>query len=511
MGGLSRLQEQAGEFWQGLTKTKKIILISAAAATLVFIIFAAYWFGQPNYATLFSDLASEDAGEIVAKLKEDKIPYQLKDGGKTILIPKDRVYETRLNLAQAGMPKGGTVGFELFNQNQLGSTDFDRRLKYNWALQGELVRTIRQINEVEDARVHIVQPEDSLFIQDEKPASASVFLKLKPLANLKEEQVYSIANLVSSSVSGLALENVTILDQHGRLLSEGLETEKGPTGSKAMAKQMELKRNYEKELERSIQTMLERVYGPGKAVARVNADLDFDYTESNAEIYEPQEGSSSGLVRKEDEREENFQGEGNYSGGPAGVASNVPGYAAEDQGSSEYEKRERSTTYELNKREEKTVTSPGKVKRVAATVWVDGNLSPRQQSQVDEAVRATVGFQEERGDQVTIQTLPFDRSWAAGFEEPKKKPLSASTIILVILIPIALYILYRILRKEEEPEESLDLLVGSEADAELAATEVDQELDERQENLQRLERLARQQPEEVAKLIETWLYEDQGR
>lgn len=512
MGGLSRLQEQAGELWQGLTKSKKIILISAAVATVVFIIFAAYWFGQPNYATLFSDLAEDDAGEIVAKLKEEGIPYELKAGGKTILIPREKVYETRLNLAAAGMPKGGTVGFELFNQNQLGSTDFDRRLKYNWALQGELVRTIRQLNEVSDARVHIVQPQDSLFIQDEKPATASVFLKLKPLASLKEEQILAIANLVSGSVSGLAPENVTILDQHGRLLSENIEPESVPIKGKAVATQMELKRKYEKELERSIQSMLERVFGPGKAVARVNADMDFDWSESNSETYEPAEGTASGLVKNEDEREESFQGQGNFPGGPSGVASNVPGYAAEDQGTSNYEKRERSTTYELNKKQEKKVTSPGQVKRVAATVWVDGNLTPRQQTQIEEAVKATVGFQDERGDQVTIQTLPFDRTWAEGLEQPAKAPLSPYLIILLLLIPIAIYILYRILKGGERPQGGVDLLVGPEAEAEMAATQVpDPEDTTRQDNMDRLEQMARQQPKEVAKLIETWIHEDQGR
>jgi flagellar M-ring protein FliF len=511
MGGLSRLREQAGELWQGLTKSKKITLISAAVATVVFIILAAYWFGQPNYATLFSGLVQEDAGEIVAKLKEEGIPYQLKDGGKTILVPQEKVYETRLNLAASGMPKGGSVGFELFNQNQLGSTDFDRKLKYNWALQGELVRTIRQINEVADARVHIVQPQDSLFIQDEKPATASVFLKLKPLASLKEEQILAIANLVSGSVSGLALENVTILDQHGRLLSENIETESGPMGGKAVATQMELKRKYEKELERSIQSMLERVYGPGKAVARVNADMDFDWSESNSETYEPLEGTG-GLVKTEDEREESFQGQGSFPGGPSGVASNVPGYAAEDQGSSNYEKRERSTTYELNKKQEKKVTSPGQVKRVAATVWVDGNLSPRQQTQIEEAVKATVGFKDERGDQVTIQTLPFDRSWAEDLGQPDKEPLSPYLLVLLLLIPIAIYLLYRILKGDSQPQGGVDLLVGPEAETELAAAEAPESEDTtRLDNLDRLERMARQQPKEVAKLIETWLHEEQGR
>ena len=512
MGGLSSLQTQAGELWQGLSKTKKIVLVSTAVATVVFIIFAAYWFGQPNYATLFGDLAADDAGEIVAKLKEEETPYQLKDGGKTVLVPKDKVYETRLNLAAAGMPKGGTVGFELFNQSQLGSTDFDRRLKYNWALQGELVRTIRQLNEVADARVHIVQPQDSLFIQDEKPATASVFLKLKPLGSLKEEQILAIANLVSGSVSGLALENVTILDQHGRLLSEDIEAQSGPMGGKAVATQLELKRKYEKELERSIQSMLERVYGPGKAVARVNADMDFDWSEANTETYEPAEGTSSGLVKTEDEREESFQGQGSFPGGPSGVASNVPGYAAEDLGNSNYEKRERSTSYELNKKQEKKVTSPGQVKRVAATVWVDGNLSPRQQTQVEEAVKATVGFQDERGDQVTIQTLPFDRSWAQDLEQPAPSPISPYLIVLIILIPIAGYLLYRILRGDKEPQGGVDLLVGPQTEAELAATVASEPEDTtRQDNMDKLQRMARQQPKEVAKLIETWLHEDQGR
>ncbi|HQD40014.1 MAG: flagellar M-ring protein FliF [Firmicutes bacterium] len=508
MGGLSRLQERFGELWQGLTKTKKLTLVSAAVATLVFLLIAAYWFGQPKYATLFSDLAADDAGEIIAKLKEDGIPYQLQDGGRTILIPQDKVYETRLNLAASGMPQGGTVGFELFNQSQLGSTDFDRQLKYNWALQGELVRTIRQLNEIADARVHIVQTGQSLFVEEEQPATASVFLKVKPMKSLEKEQIQAIANLVAGSVKGLKPENVTILDQYGRLLSEEIDLGSDPFKNKAVAGQLELKRNYERELERSIQSMLERVYGPGKAVARVNAELDFDWSESNLETYEPAAGTTSGLVRSEDEREEIFQGQGSAPGGPAGVASNVPGYVAEDEGTSNYEKRERSTQYELNRRQEKLVTAPGQVKRLSATVWVDGNLTPRQQTQIQEAVQATIGFQEERGDQVAIQTMPFDRSWMEEFPEQQAPALSTAVILLLCLIPFLLYLLYRLLRGKK-PEEERGFLL--EPDAELAAAEVadeEEEISTKHDQLAEIERIARQQPKEVAKLIETWLHEE---
>ena len=224
-------------------------------------------------------MVADDAGEIIAKLKEDGIPTSCRMAAHH---PDPRTRSRNpLEPCSFRHAQGGTVGFELFNQSQLGSTDFDRQLKYNWALQGELVRTIRQLNEIADARVHIVQTGQSLFVEEEQPATASVFLKVKPMKSLEKEQIQAIANLVAGSVKGLKPENVTILDQYGRLLSEEIDLGSDPFKNKAVAGQLELKRNYERELERSIQSMLERVYGPGKAVARVNAELDFDWSESN--------------------------------------------------------------------------------------------------------------------------------------------------------------------------------------------------------------------------------------
>src|SRR5690606_2842483 len=232
-----------------------------------------------SYVPLFADLSPRAAGEVAQVLQEQAIPYQLADGGRTILVPENVVYQTRIQLAAQGIPSGGTLGYELLNQNSLGMTEYERRVRYVLALQGELARTIEALAPVREARVHIVQPQPSVFVSERRPATASVLVDLRPGQDLDRQQVRAIVNLVAASVEGLTTENVTLVDTRGRTLSDMVR--ENTLDAVAMT-HLELQRNYEMQLQASVQTMLEQVFGYGRAVVRVKTQMDFSSSEEVA-------------------------------------------------------------------------------------------------------------------------------------------------------------------------------------------------------------------------------------
>ncbi|HCV42271.1 MAG TPA: flagellar M-ring protein FliF, partial [Bacteroidetes bacterium] len=210
---------QIGGFMQRLSIGQKIMLVGVTLASIAAIVALITVVNRPSYGMLFSNLRPEDASKIVEKLKERSVPYTLDDGGKTILVPKQQVYDLRLSLAGEGLPQSSVIGYEIFDRTNLGVSDFVQKVNYRRALEGELARTILELEEVEGARVHIVVPEKALFKDDEKAATASVVLKLRSGKPLKRETVQGIAHLVASSVEGLETNNVTIVDSRGSLLS----------------------------------------------------------------------------------------------------------------------------------------------------------------------------------------------------------------------------------------------------------------------------------------------------
>jgi polyferredoxin/type III secretory pathway lipoprotein EscJ len=231
-----------------------------------------YWNSKPEYQILFSNLSQEDAGEMVNKLKEKKIPFQLSANGGSILVARDQVYDTRLSLAAEGLPKGGGVGFEVFDRTNLGATDFVQKLNYQRALQGELSRTIRQIKEIEQARVHIVTPKESLFIEEQKKPSASVLLKTRSGMKLEPSQVEGIVHLVASAVEGLDSGNITVVDTSGKILFKRNDS---TLIGQMTTNQLEYQRNIEEGLKKKVQGMLEEVLGLNKAIALAASNVSF--------------------------------------------------------------------------------------------------------------------------------------------------------------------------------------------------------------------------------------------
>ncbi|MBA4397636.1 MAG: flagellar M-ring protein FliF, partial [Syntrophus sp. (in: bacteria)] len=348
--------------FNALPASRKMIL-AAVAVSVALSIGAFVWVAnQEDYRVLFSNLTSGDAANIITKLKEKKIPYQISAGGDVVSVPADRVSELRLELAAGGIPQGGGVGFEIFDNKTFGTTDFEKQLNYRRALQGELSRTINSLDEIQQSRVHIVLPKDSLFVDQQKKTTASVTIRLKSGKKLKPAQIEGIGHLVASSVEGLSAADVMIVDSQGNIISQN-------TGGDSRLAQMttsqaEYKKNLEKDMAGKIQTMLENVVGPGKAAVRVSADLDFRITEKTEELYDPE----SPVIRSTQKQMDKATGPIPV---PAPGRTAAPAASAPAAGP-EKEKSEEIVNYEINKVVSKTVMPVGEVKKLSIAVLVDG-------------------------------------------------------------------------------------------------------------------------------------------
>ncbi len=490
------------ESWNNLPR--KIRIGSGLAVTAVFVSLVLFaLLASPKYQPLFTDLAPDDAAAILGVLQDNGISYMISDNGSTISVPDGLVHETRLSLASQGLPRGGVVGFEIFSTTRLGETEADRQLRYLWALQGELTRTIRELSEVQDARIHIVIPRRSLFIQESQPSTASVLLHLNPGVRLSNQQVKGITHLVATSVEGLVPENITIVDNRGNVLSSiSALTE---LDGRLIAERLELERSFEKDLEVSITAMLERLYGYGKVVARVNADLDFDTQEEFHELYEAPT-RDGGLVRSQQTLSEISRGD-QTTGGVVGVESNIPGYVGDNQQNTEYERHESLLNYELNRIERRHSSAPGSVRRLSVSVWINGDLTTAQLETVENSVAQASGLRIDRGDQIVVNSIPFETDFIAVTTEPTSLPEAQTPwLLLVVGFGIALlgFVLYiRRSRTKNEDVPQIDLMASDEEEEPVTAEQQAQ-----MKTKQRLESLAQEKPQEFAQLVKAWLLEE---
>jgi flagellar M-ring protein FliF len=394
-----------------LAPARKVSLLAAAVVTLASIGLLVYWTGQVEYRVLFSNLSGEDAGNIVSKLQEKKVLYRLSSTGDAISVPAEKVAELRLEMATAGLPQGGGVGFEIFDNKSLGSTEFEQQLNYRRALQGELSRTINSLEEIQMSRVHLALPKESLFLERQKKATASVTVKLKQGKTLRSSQVEGIVHLVASSVEGISPEDVIIVDSRGNILSTAQMDSKLAKMTNA---QVDYQRSQERDIGTRIQSLLENVVGKGKAVVRVSAAMDFRITEKTEENYDPE----SPVVRSVKRQSEK-------SALPTAVkaTSDSPGR----------EKLDETINYEINRVVNKTVMPVGEIQKISVAVLIDGIYGknekgaeiyqPRPKKDIDtleELVRKSAGINAARGDQVVVTEMPFSKVDAE--QEPLAKP-----------------------------------------------------------------------------------------
>lgn len=402
----------------GTMPAKKLVaLILTLGLTVAALMMLFTWTHGVDYQLLYANLNEEDAGQIIQKLNEQKIPYSTSSGG--IMVPGDKVYELRLQLASQGLPQGGGVGFELFDKTSFTMTDFVQKLNYRRALQGELTRTIRSLSEIDQCRVHLAVPEKSLFAQKEDRPKASVLIKLRTGRRLSQGQVRGIVHLVSSSVEGLDPKDVSVVDSAGEMLTSAHDDSLSVSGD-----HLEFQRAYEKEIENRIISMLEPVVGKAKVRARVAATMDFTKIEKTEERYDP----DSQVVRSEQrnvEKNSNMTGGG---GGVPGIASNIPSKAGQAQAApsrehqTQTEKKNETVNYEISKVISHIVSPAGEVKRLSIVALVDGaytaakdsaekKYTPRSEEdlrQFEDMVKKAVGFSAERGDEVKVMNMPFE-------------------------------------------------------------------------------------------------------
>lgn len=393
---------------QELSRPRQIVLAVIAVAVLVSLLLVIQHFNRPRYVTLYHDLDPAQAAPLLQHLQEQGVPYQLDDLGTTLKVPQERADELRIEMAGQGMPFAQGLGLELFDEERLGMTDYERRVKMQRALQEELRRTITSLDAVLQARVHLVLPEPHVFLKERGESSAAIYLKLNPFVALEQNQIQGIVYLVASSVEGLQPENVTLIDSQGNILRDALTpADAHQMLAETAARQLEVKRHFEMELERRVQNMVERVSGPGKALALVTAELDFDASETTVITYD-----ESGVPRSTHVLEESSEG-GGAAAAEVGEA-NYPGYVGVlpgGEGSSE--RREETTNYEIGESTLKTIAAPGKVLRLHTSVVLDtgdGPISERRIADVNDLVTAAIGFDEERGDRISVQGMSFDRS-----------------------------------------------------------------------------------------------------
>ncbi|HEY8486993.1 MAG TPA: flagellar basal-body MS-ring/collar protein FliF [Limnochordales bacterium] len=513
-----RLVDRLRELWASMPPRGRLAAAAVTLAGLAGTVALALLAGGPRYQPVFTGLRGDDLRAVTLALQQRRVDFRVDEPTGSVLVPEPVVRQVRFDLAMEGLPRNGVVGFEVLRETQLGLTDFERRARYLWALQGELVRTIRSIQGVADARVHVVAPERSLFVGEQKEATASVLLTLLPGVQLSPRQVRGIVHLVANSVEGLRPENVTVVDSAGNVLSDSLQETAGAGASNAVAERLQLERQYERELERSLQATLERIWGEGRVLVRVNADLTFDSQEERHEIFSPVVNGRSGIVRSEQRTEESFLGSSAPSGGVPGVSSNVPGYVsqlAQPGGPSEFQRLETVTNYEVNRVERRVVMAPGRIQRLSVAVWIDGELDPAEQQRTEQVVAAAMGLQPQRGDQVTVASMRFARAPEPSATEARL--LAAEGVpavrgvvwwlLALLLVVAAGWWVSRRLRQLRAPAPVAAPRPAAEA-AEAVAVPVSPAEVERRRLREEITQLARERPEEFAQLLRSWLVEE---
>ncbi len=405
-------------------------MAAMAAVTLTLIGFFSFLMIQmttPQLVPLFTDLSMEDSAAIIKDLDRQAIPYQLKNDGTVVMVPKDKVARLRMKLAESGLPKGGGVGYEIFDKSDaLGTTTFVQNINHLRALEGELARTISSLDRVQAARVHLVLPDRPLFSRDKIDPSASIVLKVR--GTLEPQQVRAIRHLVATAVNGLKPDRISVVDETGKLLADGATPNDPLEGAGAD----ERKAAFEKRLRDQVETIVSSVVGPDHARVEITADFDLNRVTQTTDKFDP----DGRVVRSSQTREESSSSADNKGGPgePVSVGNELPGAAKPpgDAGTSEQNRKsEEIVNYEISRTTKTEVTEAGRVNRISAAVLVDGiytkdakgvvTYQPRSKEEIDRIaalVRSAIGFDAKRGDQVEVVNLRFAETTPTPITEP---------------------------------------------------------------------------------------------
>lgn len=521
-----------------------------AVGLIGFFLFMTARLTTPEMSLLYSELAVEDSGAIANRLDAQAIPYEVRGGGTQIYVPGDQVGRLRLSMASEGLPNGGSVGYELFdNSDTLGTTSFVQRINHARALEGELARTIASIQQVQSARVHLVLPRREVFSRDHQEPSASIILKLRGSA-LQQSQVLAIQHLVATAVPNLQPSSISVVDSSGRLLARG-----GDDGQDTLspATSDEARRSYESRLAKTVEKLIERSVGIGAVRAEVSAEIDFDRVTTSDEVYDP-----DGQVVRSTQTVEQADNNSETDPNSVSVANNVPNADVIEGGqgnlsSSASRRVEETVNFEISRKVTTLVRETGVVRRLSVAVLVDGTVdaegeytprTPEELQQYEALVKSAIGFDEERGDKVEVVNLPFA---PVDFEETEivapslfgltkadlfrvAEMLVLGIVAVLVLLLVVRPLISRAFESAAEATANMNMLTGGNA-GQLAGpmddpgnyTGVESEQEDgefvgidvasvdgrvKQSSLNQVNEIVQRHPEETVSILRQWMYQE---
>ncbi|MGB9129070.1 MAG: flagellar basal-body MS-ring/collar protein FliF [Thiobacillus sp.] len=516
---------------------RKIMLALGVAAAVAVMVAVWMWGQQPDYRVLFSNFSDRDGGAIVAELEKMNIPYKYAEGGGAVLVPADRVHDARLKLASQGLPKGGNVGFELMENQKLGSSQFVERVNFQRAMEGELARSIESVSSVQAARVHLAMPKDSVFVSEQKAPTASVLLNLHPGRALDQQQISAIVHLVASSVPDLPTKNVTLVDQNGNLLSDSGK----PASINGMdPSQIKYVQELQQNVVKRIESIITPIVGPNNVRAEATADVDFSRSEQAVESYKPNQTPDAMVVRSQ-QTSESLNGTGNPGGVPGALTNQPPAPATApitaagenaappaNGALAANTRKDATVNYEVDKTIQYVQQAGGGLKRLSVAVVVNYKkstnaegkvmmtpLTKAETDQITNLVKEAMGFNAERGDSINVVNTPFARAevevipelpwWKQSqYVEYLEMAKAAGKYLLMALVLFILYlqVLKPLMKKLSEaakmppPNQNLQLQHA------MAARPGQRNY---QDNLTRAQQLANQDPRVVANIVKTWV------
>jgi flagellar M-ring protein FliF len=488
-----RMRSFVGEL-RGLPPFARAVLYGAVVLALSLLLYLLVQAASgPPYEPVFTNLTPDQASQIAQALAAQKIPYQVSPDGTTVSVPENDAGTARLTVAAAGALPGSSAGFSLFDKPLYGNSDFQNQVLYVQALEGELQQTIQAMPEVAQARVSVVLPQEGLFQSNNTPATAAVFLQLKPFATLSPAQVAGIQSLVAHSVQGLSPGNVTVVDASGNILSSA-QPSGGLTGNLAV------QAAFDQQLSQSLVSLLTPVLGPGNVVAQVSADINFNQETVVSDLFSPPQKNGP-LVKSLDQLRSTVTG----SAQPPGTGSNIPTYGATGGGTSTSTHITQQNA--INETQQTLRVAPGTIRRLTVSVIVNRQLTPAQQAALTQVVEAAIGYDPARHDQIIVQGLPFNTSLESAVAKATAAAVGAANLRnwillggllagLVLLLTLGMMLTRRLTARRTEPvAPPTPLGPGPEVSPE-------------DRTMEELARLVRQNPDAAAEVVRGWLREE---
>ena len=516
MGKLLEMRNKLSQGWGNLSNSKRIAYSLLAVVIIVALGSFIRVASATKYDVLFSNMTSEDSGAILAKLDEKKVTYKVT--GSSILVPKADIDSLRMEIMSEVTITEGSKGFELFDNGKMAPTDTETKIMYQRALAGEIERAIKSFPEIEGAKVNLVLPENTAFVRETEPASASVVIKLKSGTKLNTAQVKAIVSLLTGAVENLPKENVSIVSDKFLLLTDGLYDKEADTLTGSTDKQIEVKEEVEKNLEAKIMKVLEPIYKTGVRVS-VNTDLNFDAVKKDTVKYDPK----GAIVSSHDIQTINDSTTTDLTTSPVDEATKNSIATTPKNGN--VVNKESTKNYENSKVVESIVTAPGGINKITTSVVLDGNLDQATKTSVNNLVAQAIGFSGTRGDSISVEGLNFNNESKKTAEkalvdiENANKAASKAALykqiaygVFGIILFILLVVAIRKSGKKKETSGGIDMLIGdniSPKQQEMFAP-IEFEVNDKKSNMEKqVKKYAAEKPEQVADIIKSWLTEDE--